>query len=81
MENWKFWKKCKSEKMKKMEEIKITNKAFKDKLFSKFKLRKIYNYYGLVEQTGSIFFDCHECGNFITSIFMIYVIILLLYLN
>ena len=52
-----------------MEEIKITNKAFKDKLFSKFKLRKIYNYYGLVEQTGSIFFDCHECGNFITSIF------------
>ncbi len=54
---------------KKMEEARVNNKTFKDRLFNKFKLKKIYNYYGLVEQTGSIFFDCHECGNFITSIF------------
>ena len=32
-------------------------------------LKKIHNYYGLVEQTGSIFFDCEKCGCFITSIF------------
>ena len=28
----------------------------------------MHNYYGLVEQTGSIFLEC-KCGHFITSIF------------
>ena len=52
---------------KKMEDLKINNKSFKSKLLKKINLKKIYNYYGLVEQTGSIFVDCNKCGNFITS--------------
>ena len=51
-----------------MENIKVTNKIFKKALFSKIKLKNVYNYYGLVEQTGSIFIEC-KCGFFITSIF------------
>jgi len=53
---------------KKMENLKINNKIFKQKLWNKFKLKNIYNYYGLVEQTGSIFLEC-KCGYFITSVF------------
>ena len=53
---------------KKMEKIKITNKLFKQRLFGKIKLKNIYNYYGLVEQAGSIFIEC-SCGNFVTSNF------------
>ena len=33
------------------------------------KLNNIYNYYGLVEQTGSIFIESKDCGYFHTSIF------------
>ena len=54
---------------KKMEQLKISNKIFKQKLFSKIKLKNIYNYYGLVEQTGSIFIECKKCNCFVTSIF------------
>lgn len=54
---------------KKLENKKITNKKFKEDLYKKFEIEKIHNYYGLVEQTGSIFFDCEKCGCFITSIF------------
>jgi len=53
---------------KKMENLKVNNKTFKNKLWNKLKLRNIYNYYGLVEQTGSIFLEC-KCGYFITSVF------------
>ena len=53
---------------KKLEELKISNNLFKKKLFKKFKINNIYNYYGLVEQTGSIFIECN-CGNFLTSNF------------
>ena len=53
---------------KKMEKIKISNKIFKEKLFKLLGLANIHNYYGLVEQTGSIFVEC-GCGYFITSIF------------
>ena len=54
---------------KKLENKKIDNKKFKKKLYEKLKLKKIYNYYGLVEQTGSIFIECEKCGCFFTSIF------------
>ena len=54
---------------KKMEKIKVSNKLFKEKLKSKFKLINIYNYYGLVEQTGSIFLECQKCSCFVTTIF------------
>ena len=54
---------------KKLEKLKISNIVFKQKLFEKIKLNKIYNYYGLVEQTGSIFIESNKCGYFHTSIF------------
>ena len=54
---------------KKMEKLKVNNKIFKKKLQSKIKLSKIYNYYGLVEQTGSIFIESSKCGYFHTSVF------------
>ena len=53
---------------KKMEEKKVDNKIFKKKLKEKLKIKNIFNYYGVVEQTGSIFIEC-RCGKLITSIF------------
>ena len=52
---------------KKMENLKISNYEFKKILKKSYGLKKIYNYYGLVEQTGSIFFECQKCSNFVTS--------------
>ena len=40
-----------------MEKIKISNKIFKKKLLRQLGLANIHNYYGLVEQTGSIFVE------------------------
>ena len=54
---------------KKLKDIKISNDLFKKKLFKKLKIKKIHNYYGLVEQTGSIFIECEKCGSFLTSNF------------
>ena len=54
---------------KKMKKIKISNKLFRKKLLNKIKLENIYNYYGLVEQTGSIFIESKKCGYFVTSVF------------
>ena len=54
---------------KKLDKLKINNNNFRKKLFSKIKLKKIYNYYGLVEQTGSIFIESNECGYFHTSVY------------
>ncbi len=54
---------------KKLDKLKIDNDNFRKKLFSKIKLKKIHNYYGLVEQTGSIFIESNECRYFHTSIY------------
>ena len=54
---------------KKLEKLKINNNLFKKKLFKKLKLKNIHNYYGLVEQTGSIFIECKKCELLVTSIF------------
>lgn len=54
---------------KKLEKIKINNSQFKKRLFKKLNIKKIHNYYGLVEQTGSIFIESPKCGYFHTSIF------------
>ena len=54
---------------KKLENIGISNKLLKKKLLSKIKLKNVYNYYGLVEQTGSIFIECKKCGYLVTSNF------------
>ena len=52
-----------------MEKIRINNLEFKKKLNKKLNIKKIYNYYGLVEQTGSIFFECKFCSCFVVSAF------------
>lgn len=52
---------------KKMEKIKVSNKIFKRKLNKFLKINHIINYYGLIEQTGSIFFECTKCGCFTPS--------------
>ena len=54
---------------KKWKKLKLGNKIFKKKLLKKIKLKNIYNYYGLVEQTGSIFIESKKCGYFVTSSF------------
>ncbi len=54
---------------KKLEKKKVDNKQFKQKLKNKINLRQIYNYYGLVEQTGSIFIEGSNCEYLHSSIF------------
>ena len=54
---------------KKLENLKVTNSIFKKKLLKKIKLKNIYNYYGMVEQTGAIFVESANCGYLHTSIF------------
>lgn len=54
---------------KKLEKHKIKNEDFKKKLNDRLKMSKIFNYYGLVEQTGSIFIECDKCDCFHTNIF------------
>ena len=54
---------------KKMEKKKINNKSFKKVLNDKLNLKECHNYYGLVEQAGSIFLESQKCGFFHTSAF------------
>ena len=54
---------------KKIEKLNVNSSILKKKLIEKINLNKIYNYYGLVEQTGSIFIESKKCGYFHTSIF------------
>ena len=54
---------------KKLEEIKVNNNRFKELLIKKFNLRSVFNYYGMVEQTGSIFIEGKNCGYLHTSIY------------
>ena len=50
-----------------MEKKKIDNKIFKNKLIQTLGFLKVVNYYGLIEQTGSIFLECEKCGYFYSS--------------
>ncbi len=54
---------------KKMEDIKINNDKFKNLLLKKLGIKNVINYYGMVEQAGSIFLECNTCQFFKTSIF------------
>ena len=54
---------------KKMENLKINSEEFKKKIKGKINTNNIYNYYGLIEQTGSIFFESEKCGFFTTNEF------------
>ena len=42
---------------KKLTEIEVSNEIFKSKLKDKFQIEKIYNFYGMVEQVGSVFLE------------------------
>ena len=54
---------------KKLEKLKINNLKFESFLKRKFKFKEVVNYYGMIEQTGSIFFECSSCKTFICSNF------------
>lgn len=41
---------------------------FKETLFERCGIERVHNYYGMVEQTGSIYMEC-ECGHLHASIF------------
>lgn len=45
---------------KKMEEMRVPNKAFREQLSARFGVRQIYNFYGFVEQLGSIFLEADD---------------------
>ena len=53
---------------KKMHNLKVDNNKFKNEIISLFGLKQVYNYYGMIEQTGSVFLECEE-GYFHSSIF------------
>jgi len=46
---------------KKLQDISVNNETFKLSLMSIAQIKKVINYYGMVEQTGSIFMEC-EAG-------------------
>lgn len=54
---------------KKINDIEVSNVKFNFELQKFFNLKKITNYYGMIEQTGSIFFECSKCNCFITHSF------------
>jgi len=45
---------------KKMDEQKVDNAAYKAALSATFGIERVHNYYGMVEQVGSIFFECEH---------------------
>ena len=53
---------------KKLSEESVDNKTFKRLLEGVCGIKRVYNYYGMVEQTGSIFMEC-EAGYLHSSIF------------
>ena len=53
---------------KKMYKLRVNNANFKKEIKSLLGLKQVHNYYGMMEQTGSIFLEC-ERGYFHCSIF------------
>jgi phenylacetate-coenzyme A ligase PaaK-like adenylate-forming protein len=47
---------------KKMLEKSVNNNTFKKNLKDKFGMEKVFSFYGMVEQVGSVFLEC-ECGH------------------
>ncbi len=45
---------------KKLQDQKISNKDFKDLLYKTTNISNIINYYGMVEQTGSVYMECEK---------------------
>lgn len=53
---------------KKLASQNITSEMFKQKLKDVCGIRKVFDYYGMVEQTGTIYMECEQ-GNYHTSVF------------
>jgi len=53
---------------KKLQEQAVSPEEFKEALFNTCNIRQVYDYYGMVEQTGSIYMEC-EHGHLHSSIF------------
>ena len=53
---------------KKLESMSISNEAFKAKVKEQTNIERVYNFYGMVEQVGSIYMECEE-GYFHSSNF------------
>lgn len=53
---------------KQLESQAVSAKEFKDNLREICKIESVYNYYGMAEQTGTIYMEC-ECGYLHTSVF------------
>ena len=53
---------------KKLTNLNVSNNKFKNMFRKFYKLKNIINYYGMIEQTGSIFIEC-KSGYFHTSVF------------
>ena len=51
-----------------MHNLRVNNNIFKKEVRRLFGLKQVYNYYGMIEQTGSVFVEC-EKGYFHCSIF------------
>lgn len=51
---------------KKLAELSISNQQFKEALYRQLGIRRVHNYYGMVEQAGSIFMEC-DAGFFHAS--------------
>ena len=53
---------------KKLSQTAVDNETFKSSLKEHFGITRVHNYYGMVEQTGSIFMECEQghlhCSNF-----------------
>lgn len=45
---------------KRLEAERVSNQDFKRRLRETFGIRRCYNFYGMVEQTGSIYMECEE---------------------
>lgn len=45
---------------KRLEDQRVSVEAFKEALADGFGIRRVHNYYGMVEQVGSIFFECEN---------------------
>ena len=45
---------------KKMNDIAVDNEEFKNKIKDFLNISKVHNFYGMVEQVGSVFFECEK---------------------
>ncbi len=53
---------------KKLQQESVSHEEFKQSLNKVCKIKRVYNYYGMVEQTGCIYMEC-ECGHLHSSIY------------